>query len=190
MAGGLRYGFKTEAERIALSVRSELGLTPSDRLDSFALADHLGIPVVSLKELLLDGAERRSIARLLAGDARFSAATVCAGTRRLIIYNPAHPPGRQANSLCHELSHVVLEHPPSPALGVGGCRAWDGRLEAEADWLAAVLLVPRDGAFAWVRRGGDETSGAPHFGVSQTLFRWRVNQTGVVKQLARWRRHA
>ncbi len=190
MSGGLRYGFKTEAERIALSVRAELGLAPTDRLDSLALAAHLGIPVVSLKELLLDGAERANITRLLAVEARFSAATVCAGTRRLIIYNPAHPPGRQANSLCHELSHVVLEHPPSPALGVGGCRAWDATLEAEADWLAAVLLVPREGALAWIRRGGDELSGALHFGVSQALFRWRVNQTGVVKQLARWLRHA
>ena len=70
-----------------------------------------------------------------------------------------------------------------PALGVGGCRYWDPALEAEADWLAATLLVPREGALAWRRTGGSDAEGARHFGVSSALFRWRVNQTGVSNQL-------
>lgn len=56
-------------------------------------------------------------------------------------------------------------------------------MEEEADWLAGVLLVPRDGAFAWLRNGGGMDDGAEHFGVSRALFQWRGNQTGVVRQL-------
>jgi hypothetical protein len=184
MATRLRRGFKAEAERISLSVRAELGLTVHDRLDCHDLATQMGVPVVSLPELRRYGARPESVAQLLASDAGFSALTVCAGTRRLIVHNPHHPPGRRANSLAHELSHIILEHPPVPPLGSGGCRRWDAQLEAEADWLAGALLVPRDGALAWLRRGRNIADGARHFGVSRALFQWRVRQTGVERQLA------
>jgi len=52
----LRRGFKTQAEQLAHAVRSEMGLQPIDPLDCFALASNLGVPIVSLKELLIDGA--------------------------------------------------------------------------------------------------------------------------------------
>jgi Zn-dependent peptidase ImmA (M78 family) len=76
-----------------------------------------------------------------------------------------------------------LEHPFTPALGIGGCRDWHEDLEAEADWLAGTLLVPREGALDWMRNDGSIEDGAEHFGVSQALFRWRVNQTGVARQI-------
>ena len=179
----LRRGFKAEAERIALSVRSELNLTAIDRLDPLQLAEDLHIPVVTVNELSQHGASERSIARLLTSDAGFCAGTVCAGTRHLIVYNPQHAPGRRANSLAHELSHVILEHPARPALGEGGCRYWNGQLEAEADYMASTLLVPRAGLLAWLKQGGDPIDGPYHFGVSQALFQWRLNQTGVQRQL-------
>lgn len=188
VADGLRRGFKAEAERIAQSVRAELGLKPWQPLDCLALADHLGIEVITLRELRRYGAKDESIRRLISPEAGFSATTICAGTRRLIVYNPRHAPGRRANSLAHELSHVLLEHEPKPALGTGGCRHWDEREETEADWLAAALLVPREGALRWMARGGDLEGGAEHFGVSVDLFRWRVNHTGVRRQLAYARR--
>jgi Zn-dependent peptidase ImmA (M78 family) len=186
-ADGLRRGFKADAERIAESVRAELGLEPSQPLDCLALAHHLGIEVIALRELRRHGAKEQSIRTLISDDAGFSATTVCAGTRRLIVYNPRDAPGRRANSLAHELSHVLLEHEPKPALGAGGCRHWANREEAEADWLGAALLVPREGALDWMTRDGDLDRGAEHFGVSIELFRWRVNHTGVSRQLARTR---
>lgn len=184
MADNFRRGFKAEAERFAVSLRAELDLGPMDCLDPVSLAAHLEIPVVSLEELRHHGANTRNIAQLMGRNSGFSAATVCHGTRRLIVYNPRHPPTRRANSVVHEVSHVVLEHPPAPALGDCGCRYWNSQLEDEADWQAAALLVPRDGAFAWLRAGRGLKDGADHFGVSLALFRWRVNQTGVVRQLA------
>jgi Zn-dependent peptidase ImmA (M78 family) len=185
----LRRGFKTEAEKIAQLVRAELGLDPLGALDCFSLAEAWGVPVVSLGELREDGAKEASIRRLLGGDAGFSATTIVLGTKRLIVYNPRHTPGRNANNLSHELSHLILEHEAAPAIGVGGCRHWNGQQEAEADWLGAAMLVPRESALAWMLRDGDLEQGAANFGVSIDLFRWRVNHTGVARQIEARRRY-
>ena len=190
MAVELRRGFKSEAERTAELVRRDLGLGLLDRLDCFALAEAWGIPVVSLGELREDGASEASIRRLLSPEAGFSATTIVVGPRRLIVYNPRQEPGRKANSLAHELAHVILEHEAAPAIGVGGCRHWDGGQEAEADWLGGALLVPRAGALAWMLERDDIDAGASNFGVSLALFRWRINHTGVVRQVEKLRREA
>jgi Zn-dependent peptidase ImmA (M78 family) len=184
VAEELRPGFKAEAEKIAQLVRAELGLGPLDALDCFALAETWGIPVVSVGELRENGAKDRSVRRLLSEDAGFSATTVVLGTKRLIVYNPRQPPGRSASNLSHELSHLILEHESAPAIGIGGCRQWNGVQEAEADWLGATMLVPRESALEWMRQNGDLEEGARNFGVSIELFRWRVNHTGVVRQVA------
>ncbi len=190
MAAELRRGFKSDAERIAELVRGDLGLVPLARLDCFALADAWGIPVVSLGELREDGASEASIRRLMAPDAGFSATTIVVGPRRLIVYNPRHEQGRKASSLAHELAHVILEHEAAPALGAGGCRHWDGVQEAEADWLGSTLLVPRSSALAWMLGSDDVDAGAANFGVSVELFRWRINHTGVLREVAKVRRRA
>jgi uncharacterized protein DUF955 len=186
----LRRGFKSDAERIAELVRGDLGVGLLERLDCFALAEAWGIPVVSLDELRDDGASEASIGRLMSPDAGFSATTIVVGPRRLIVYNPGHESGRKASSLAHELAHVILEHDAAPAIGVGGCRHWDGRQEAEADWLGSALLVPRAGALAWMLEHDDLDAGACNFGVSVELFRWRVHHTGVVRQAEKERRKA
>jgi hypothetical protein len=183
VAAELRRGFKADAERIAELVRRDLGLEPLDRIDCFALAEAWGIPVVSLGELREDGASESSIGRLMSAETGFSAATVVVGPRRLIVYNPRHEPSRKASTLAHELAHVILEHEAAPAIGVGGCRHWDGRQEAEADWLGGTLLVPRAGALAWMLQSDDVDAGARNFGVSVELFRWRINHTGVVREV-------
>lgn len=154
-----------------------------ERLDCGLLAAQLGIPVLSLEELIQSGASPASVDRLASDEARFSALTLCAGRRRLIVYNPAESPGRHANSLAHELSHVLLDHPTEPPLDGAGCRRWNGEVEAEADCLAATLLVPREGAVWWLGNGHSMYDGAVHFGVSERLFSWRANHTGVLKQL-------
>ena len=182
--GDLRRGFKAEVERLAVAVREELGMEVTDPFDCLALAADLDIPVVSLSDMVKFGASRASVMRLSRAGTDFSALTVCAGTARLIVYNPNHPPSRKANSLAHELSHILLEHTPALALDESGCRRWDGVREAEADWLAGCLLVPREGALRLLLQNRSSASSAAHFGVSKQLFKWRANQTGVVRQLS------
>lgn len=183
MGHELRRGFKAEAERIAHAIREELGLPQTSALKCEELCQHLGIPVISVPDLIASGASPKSVRCITAPAAKFSAMTIAVGTKRLIVYNPQHPAGRRANSLAHEISHVILEHPLSPALGVGGCRRWDSMLEDEADWQAGALLVPREAALKWIQLGRSLEDGASHFGVSLPLFRWRVNHTGIHRQL-------
>lgn len=184
----LPYGFKAEAERISIEIRAELSLSLDNRLTCIDLADHLEIPVIGLTDLLHSGADPKWVRLLQGNSAKFSALTVIDGTRRLIVFNPRLPPGRRANSLAHELSHTLLDHPPRPAIGDGGCRRWDAQVESEADWLAGALLVPRDGALRWHRDGRNIVDGAVHFGVSEALFSWRLNHTGITRQVQSWRR--
>jgi Zn-dependent peptidase ImmA (M78 family) len=179
----LRRGFKAEAERIAEAVRLELRLNSIDPVSCTEACESLGIPVIKVSELIASGASLNSITCITSPEAKFSAMTVASGTKRLIIYNPHHPAGRRANSLAHEISHILLEHPLSPALGIGGCRRWDPVLEGEADWQAGALLVPRQAALEWMDAGRSLEDGALHYGVSLPLFRWRVNQTGILRQL-------
>lgn len=189
MSSALRRGFKSEAERLALDVRHELGLSPFDRLPPETLANDLAIPVVPLLSLRRYGAAQSSIAHLTSeGRSDFSAMTVFRGTFRLIVVNRAHSSGRQANSVVHELSHVILEHDPHEAVGLGGCRTWDQEMESEADWLAGALLVPRGAAVRIVRQRIPIHLAARMYGVSRSLLLWRVNQTGARLQVQRERR--
>lgn len=181
MAGKLPHGFKTEAERISVTVRRELGLSVHDRLKPLILAQHLGMRVRSLYKMEGYGFTLQDIDELLDPMAEFSALTVLRGGRPLVVFNPLHSPARRSNDVVHELSHVRRKHPPRPAVGFGGCREWDDRYEEEATWLAGALLVPRAGAFFRVRRGDTVAESAAHFGVSAQLFRWRAQKTGVIR---------
>lgn len=166
-------------------MRRELGLGLTDRLDPLALARHLAVPVLSAPELARFGATHDAIERATRPACGWSAATICRGTYRTIVYNPLHSGRRRANSLSHELAHVILDHDPAPLLQADGSRHWNGEQENEADWLAGALLVPRAAVLEWLRDGGDLSGGATHFGVSLELITWRARHTGVIRQLER-----
>lgn len=184
----LRRGFKAEAERISCELRAELELGSLDRLDPLCLADHLGIPVFGLSELARYDGGGSNFIRVLRNSERdaFSAITVFVGERRLVIHNDGHAPTRLVSNVTHELSHCILEHPPSPILSPEGCRHWNSRLEDEADWLAGALLIPREGALTLTKRNWPIERIAEKYGVSEQLCRRRVNETGVAIQARRW----
>lgn len=178
MASGFRRGFKAEAERIALELRTEIGIGSRGRLDPGALAEHLCVPVLTIQDLVraAPGDVRYFLG---AGRSVFSAATIYLGRyRRLIITNPAHAATRQLNSLCHELSHIVLEHEGEVPLKANARRSWDGIQEREADWLAGCLLVTQEAAHAAARAGRSDEEVANAFGISVALAAWRMNATG------------
>lgn len=119
-----RRGFRAEAERLALDVRTGLGLGAYAALDPLALARDLEVPVLALSALTVPPPGKDLIAGLgqavglLLGTeaAAFSAMTVFLGSRRVIVHNDAHNPGRQASDIGHELAHGLLLHSPTPAL--------------------------------------------------------------------------
>lgn len=172
----LARGFKAEAERIALGVRSDLGLPAWSPLSPWELAQDLEIPVLPLTELEgVDGA----IAQFTEADpSEFSALTVFAGRRRLVVHNDAHSPGRQASNVAHELAHGLLLHEPRPALDALGCRDWDTTMEEEANYLGGALLVPTAAAYGIVKNRWSDAQAAARYGCSEDLLRWRLRVTG------------
>jgi Zn-dependent peptidase ImmA (M78 family) len=179
-----RRGFKADCERFALDIRRELKLAAADRLDPHHLAKHLAIPAVPLTDFA--GSCSDAVEQLISRDrGSFSAATVFSGTRRMIVYNPTHSAGRHANSVAHELGHVLLEHEPGPVRDESDQRRWSDQDEREADHLAATLLVPRGGILPIMYRVARIEAAADHFGVSIQLMEWRFNETGVKRQMER-----
>jgi hypothetical protein len=179
----VRRGFQAGAERLAGEVREELGLEPDDRFDPAALAQEYGVPVVAITALVDHGADPAAIRQLTVVDrGSFSAGTVFVGPRRLIVYNPSHSDRRLANSITHELSHLVLEHEPGTAISPLGCRLWDKDVEDEADTLAGRLLVTRDAALGCARAGLPHVIGAARFAVSTELMQLRTDHSGAARQ--------
>lgn len=185
----MRRGFKSGAEQIAAEVRAELDLDGNGRMDVFKLADHLAIPVFTIRQIA-KLTPRNGFAHCFSTTDldSFSAVTVFEGHKRFIIHNENHHPNRQASNLAHEISHTLLEHEPAPVANAKGERYWNGEVEEEANWLGAALLVPRDGALDMLKLRRTLAQIASHFGVSETLCQWRIRQSGIDKQAERWRK--
>ena len=181
-----RRGFKTEAHALAVEVRAELDLNPTDRLDPFKLADHLEVPVLPLTALRESNPDCVRHFTQVEPEA-FSGVTVFSGQRRMIVYNDAHVPGRQRSDVAHELAHALLMHPPAHALDEGGCRNWNADLEDEANFLGAALLVSEEAALDIVRRSLTIAHAAENYGVTPKLMQWRINATGALKRIQRSR---
>ena len=181
-------GFKTWAKTLATEVRRELGLGPLDRLDPFALAVSLDIPVLSLSDLT---ASTPAVQHLLTVEPEvFSAVTVFDGPRRMIIHNDGHAPVRQVSNVGHELSHGLLGHPPTPGLDDSGCRVWNQNIEDEASWLSGCLLVTEEMALT-IARGKMTAQGASlRLGVSIPMINFRMNAVGARKRVTRARTSA
>jgi len=173
----LRWGFKTEANRLAREIRKELGLKPADALDPRTLARELEIQLVALSVLKKDAPD---VVRHFCSRERgaFSAMTMFYRTRRVILYNDSHSPGRQASDITHELSHALLQHPPEPAIDHRGRRNWNQELEDEATWLAGALLIPEEAAIQIAKTGMSSEVAAVAYGVSKQMVQWRLNVTG------------
>ena len=184
----LRRGFKSEAERIAKSVRADLGLGAAKPVTPEALAELLGVEVRPGDELI----PRSRFVGLneLQPDA-FSACTFRpSDDRTVIVFNPLSAPSRRASDLAHEFAHILLDHDLSriESLGDATFLSCDPVQEEEAAWLSGCLILPRPLLLAEVRRGATANDIAKRHGVSETMARYRLNVTGVARQHAARRR--
>jgi Zn-dependent peptidase ImmA (M78 family) len=105
---------------------------------------------------------------------------------------PPHPETREANTLMHELAHLIIGHKPA-RLDITGdglmiLSSYDKQHEDEANWLAAALLLPREALLHARRQGMTDQQAAVTYGCSTVLFTMRIQTTGVDLQLRRSRK--
>lgn len=96
----------------------------------------------------------------------------------IILYNPTISPARYESTIMHELSHIILKHPPGRLyLATSGIweRDFDSRIEAEASYLGSCLQIPRRGLHWSQQRKMNIDQIATHFGASIEMVRWRMN---------------
>jgi hypothetical protein len=86
----------------------------------------------------MSGVPEDHVRRLRDEDTKaFSAMAVVLGDDALIVVNDGHTLERQANSIAHELAHLLLGHPAGPMLDEFGARTLTKDHDEEADWPAA-----------------------------------------------------
>lgn len=183
----LERGFKAWAERTSLTFRKELGLTADEPLSPDQLAEYLSIMLWTPYNV--PGMTKDILDQLLEHDPwGWSGTSLQINGTGIVIYNPKHSSGRQASDITHELAHFILDHQPativlSADLDNVGMRSFNQKQEDEANCLAWTLLLPRDGlVHAKLRRRSIEQIAA-QYGVTKSLVTYRINSTGVGKQL-------
>ncbi|WP_428339852.1 ImmA/IrrE family metallo-endopeptidase [Mycobacterium sp.] len=180
----MRRGFKTEAKRLALELRADIGLDAHAPFDPYAFATEYGITVVQLSGL--DGAARDHFLR--ASGSALSGALIPVQTGAIILENDAQPLTRRRTTMCHELAHVVLEHQFGVSLSADERKCGlGGDQEDEADWLSGEMLIPYDGAIRLARSDATDQQAANVFDVSLAVARWRMNHSGARKIVERSR---
>lgn len=182
----LNRGFKTRAENIALQIRRELKLNKTSPLSCGALAEYLGVLLLTPKDI---SGLASSVCTLLLSHSKdsWSAVTVSFGEMDIIIYNSSHSKARQSSDVMHELSHILLNHAPSkfivnPNVGIT-LRDYNENQEDEATWLAGCLLLPRETLLFIMKAGIGNQKVMEEYSVSKDLLVYRINVTGIKYQI-------
>jgi Zn-dependent peptidase ImmA (M78 family) len=179
----LPRGFKAEAERIALRLRSEAGVGPTERLDITQIATNVGAEVIAADELIsLDRLAELERLQTFA----FSACTFEVHGKPVIVFNPLRRPERQASDIAHELAHVILEHDLSQIEYLDGVpfRTCLPDQEEQATAFGGTLLLPRSLLLGAAKRGTPLDELAIEMGVTVEMARYRWNTTGIARQVA------
>lgn len=182
----LPYGFKAQANRIAVGLRRLLGLMPDSPIDVWMLLDRLRIDVIPLAYFYDIRPEQ--VAQLRRDSGEFSALLFRAGDGgRIILLNDDHSPVRQNSSVAHEASHSLLAHSPEVVSSEPGCRNYDRGQESEANFLAGCILLPNEAAKKIVMSGMDLREARESYGVSDRMLQYRLNASGARIQRRRRR---
>ena len=139
----------------------------------------------------IPGLDSYHVNHLLRADvSSWSAVTMEADDRRFIIHNTSHAPTRQESNIMHEAAHILCKHPPGEIVRFGpfSLRRYNQDQEDEAEWLGAVLQIPRKGLLRLARDRMPVSAIAEHFGASEQMVTYRLDKGGVRKQLRYERR--
>lgn len=181
-------GFKSWSENTSSSIRTRLGLTKVSPLSPFDLAKYLKVYLIEPKDIMGLSTETINYLTLKNGD-EWSAVTLQSDIN-VIVINPSHSERRKASTIMHELSHIIRQHTPSNVYindtGVT-FRSFNTFQEAEADWLAGTLLLPRDALIHCRYNKYSNEEACKIYGVSTSLFTYRMNISGVNRQFIKLR---
>jgi Zn-dependent peptidase ImmA (M78 family) len=163
-----------------------MGVSLEGALPYGKLADEFGVVVWTPGDV--PGLDDATVRQLLVTDAgSWSAVTVHLDSRHVVVVNTAQDKRRIPNNVVHELAHVILGHAAARVDISEDGHLWlstyGSDQEKEADWLAASLLLPREGLLSCFSRCRDIEATAAQFQVSLELVRWRLNATGVWRQV-------
>jgi Zn-dependent peptidase ImmA (M78 family) len=181
-------GFKAWCERYSINKRTELGIAPHAPLEAYRLADNLGVRVWTPSDV--PGLSQKSKDDLLFNDNKtpscWSAVTLVAGKKKVVILNSSHSKGRMASDLTHELAHIILDHKTHETNitkeGVMLLTTYDKKQEDEADWLSSSLLLPREALVSIRKNGSPLEDNAKIYGVSLKMLNYRMAMSGVNRQ--------
>ena len=144
------------------------------------------VKVVSAAELI-DLERLTELERLQAF--AFSACTFDIHGAAVIVFNPLRSDARQSSDVAHELSHLILGHELAEIREVAGVpfRTCRSDQEEEATNLGGTLLLPRPLLLRAASHGMNAEGVARKFGVTTEMARFRLNTTGVLRQVSRSR---
>jgi Zn-dependent peptidase ImmA (M78 family) len=97
---------------------------------------------------------------------------------KLIGINGRHHRRRQRFSLCHELAHILLNHPPETRCGRGEIALYN----AEADECAAEILMPTGLLTGWLAKTRNPIELARIFDVSEEALVRKLRAAGLSDQ--------
>lgn len=166
-------------EQLGLRVRSFVNLGIHDRLNPLTLANVVGLKIVALDAI----SELSDEAKRILSDPSLKwsggATPELSDGSHLVILNPAQSPGRQAATLMEEICHILLGHRhsqiASDTVTLGEThREYNDLIEEEAYSAGAAALVPYRSLVCDLSRGRSIKSIAQHFGVTQSLIRYRM----------------
>lgn len=178
-------GFKTRCEGLSLQVRHRLRVAPEEELPPETLAEDLGVTLWSCRDIAGLAPDVRDRLEGALKD-EWSAVTIMAGPKPAIVFNASHSRRRRVSTLLHEMAHVLLDHTPGNMFfGANGLalRTFDQAQESEADWLAGCLILPREALLSARRRGLSNEEICARYSASEDMLRFRLNSTGVDRQL-------
>jgi len=174
---------------MSVAARQALGLTALAPLDPKQYAAHVGVEILTIEEMGLSDESRRQL--LEVDPTSWSGMAIRESGLIGVLVNPTHSPERQASTMMHESSHIVLKHVPVrvdvSSAGILLVSEYSEDDEDEANWLAGALLLPRDALKHYRDKGWPAANIISHFGVSQDMYNWRIRMTGVEVQMRRSR---
>ena len=109
------WGFKADANRIAIGLRHQMDLPDDAPIDLDALAAKLGLRIVPIS-MFADVCPEH-VTQLIEGDKNtFSASLLQLSPGRIILVNDGHSVYRRNSNIAHEIAHALLAHPPTQPL--------------------------------------------------------------------------